>query len=90
MLTNHHIAAALAHERQRDLLEASHRQAALATPVAAMPQLSADAEPSGDASTAQPVVHDGRIGLRIARGRAQDAHSRSSSRSRERARAGMP
>jgi hypothetical protein len=83
MFTNHHIAAALASERQRDLLEATHRAqldaqptADAATPVAVAPQ-----EP---APTPAPP-RDGRIGLRITRGRVAAQDGGSSSRSRERA-----
>jgi hypothetical protein len=88
MPTNHHIAAALAFERQRDLLEVSHRAQHHAQPTEAATPVTVTPRPD-----AQPVsrvceeesARDGRIGLRITRGRAQAAHAAASSRQRERA-----
>jgi hypothetical protein len=87
MLINHHIVAALAVERQRDLLEASRRGRLHAEPAQAATPVTAtrpDGQPSSHSRGEQPV-RDGRIGLRIARGRAQAAPTTASSRQRERA-----
>ena len=84
MLVNHHIAAALASERERDLLADARRRRRTRDAGAEPERMAPLAPPAGTQAPWAEAEHDGRIAVRIARARRIEAGHRANARARER------